>query len=273
MELSAPADVRHGGHRALVAFARAGYFAKGVVYAGVGVLAGLAALGRAEGRTTGVEGALQALAGHALGGILLALVAVALGGHVAWRFWQGIADPEHRGGGGKALVMRGGFIVSGLVYASAVGFALRTLSGQGGGGGSDDAPEQAAMLMSQPGGVWLVGAAGACIIGVGLYQLYRAWRASFENKWSLMSSRTRCWATRLSRLGIAARAIVFLICGGFLVQAAWRADPSEAKGLGGALAELASQPFGRYLLGAAAAGLVCYGAYCVLNALYRRIVP
>jgi hypothetical protein len=274
MELSAPADVRHGGHRALVAFARAGYFAKGAVYVGIGVLAGLAALGRAEGRITGVDGMLQALVGHPFGSFALAVVAAALAGHVMWRFWQGIADPARKGSGPKALVMRGGYIVSGLVYASAVSFALKTLAGQAaGGGGSDDAPQQTATLMSQPGGVWLVGAAGACVVGVGLYQLHRAWRASFEDKWTLASSRTRCWATRLSRFGIAARAIVFLICGGFLAQAAWRADPSEAKGLGGALAELASQPFGRYLLGAAAAGLVCYGIYCVLNARYRRIVP
>lgn len=270
MDLSARIAARHGSSRVLVAVARVGYFAKGVVYAGVGVLAALAAAGRAEGQTTGVHGALQTLAGHPFGAMLLALLAAGLVGHVIWRLWQGIADPARKGSDAGALVMRSGFVVSGLVYASAVVFALKTLAGQGD-GGTDEAPAQAATLMSQPGGVWLVGVAGAGVIGVGLYQLYRAWRASFENKWTLMSSRTRCWATRTSRLGIAARAIVFLMCGSFLVHAAWRADPSEAKGVGGALAELAAQPYGRYLLGAAALGLICYGAYCALNGRYRRI--
>ena len=42
-------------------------------------------------------------------------------------------------------------------------------------------------------------------------------------------------------------------------------------GLDGALESLQGQSYGPYLLGLAALGLVAYGAYCLLNARYRRI--
>ncbi|CAN5130197.1 hypothetical protein BH24PSE2_BH24PSE2_22540 [soil metagenome] len=261
---------RTPGGRTVEFAARVGYLAKGFLYLGVGALAGMAALGKAEGETTGVKGVLEELAKHPFGTIALILVAIGLAGHVIWRLYQAIADPADKGDDAKGLLMRSGFAVSGLVYASVALFALRASLGEAT-GGSDNTSAQTATLMSKPGGVWLVGIVGAIVIGVGLYQLWRAWRASFENKWVHMSFDTQRWATRLSRFGIAARAIVFLMTGTFLILAAWRHDPSQAKGLGGALSELASQPYGRYLLGAAALGLLCYGIYCAANARYRRL--
>jgi hypothetical protein len=50
-----------------------------------------------------------------------------------------------------------------------------------------------------------------------------------------------------------------------------RHDPSRARGLEGALDALASQPYGQWLLAFVAAGLACYGAYCFVEARYRRL--
>ncbi len=47
----------------------------------------------------------------------------------------------------------------------------------------------------------------------------------------------------------------------------------EARGLGGALQTLARQPFGPYILGTVALGLVAYGAFMFVMARYRRIEP
>ncbi|MCP3141459.1 DUF1206 domain-containing protein [Pyxidicoccus sp. QH1ED-7-1] len=55
------------------------------------------------------------------------------------------------------------------------------------------------------------------------------------------------------------------------MQAAIQADPGEAGGLGEALTALAEQPFGPWLLGAVALGLVAYAVYQLLEARYRRI--
>ncbi|WP_148129269.1 DUF1206 domain-containing protein, partial [Dulcicalothrix desertica] len=73
------------------------------------------------------------------------------------------------------------------------------------------------------------------------------------------------------RFGIAARGFVFGIIGIFLVLAAIQVDGSEARGLGGTLAVLAQQPFGSWILGVVALGLIAYGIYSVIQARYRRI--
>jgi hypothetical protein len=79
-------------------------------------------------------------------------------------------------------------------------------------------------------------------------------------------------ALRAGKLGLIARGVVFLIIGGFLIQAAWHIDASRARGLSGALEALARQPNGALLLGATAVGLAAFGVYSLLLARYRRIV-
>jgi hypothetical protein len=60
------------------------------------------------------------------------------------------------------------------------------------------------------------------------------------------------------------------LIGYFLIQTAIKADPNQTRGLDGALAELAKQPFGRVLLGTAALGFVAYGVYMYILARYRK---
>ena len=48
-------------------------------------------------------------------------------------------------------------------------------------------------------------------------------------------------------------------------------DPKQARGLDGALLEIAQRPYGEFLLGVVAAGLIAYGLYCFVQARYRRI--
>jgi H+/Cl- antiporter ClcA len=75
----------------------------------------------------------------------------------------------------------------------------------------------------------------------------------------------------MGRLGFAARGIVFLVIGGFLVAAAIHSRASQARGLGGALDALAAQPFGWILLAVTAAGLFAFGAFSMVEARYRHI--
>lgn len=129
--------------------------------------------------------------------------------------------------------------------------------------------------MSQPWGLWLVGLVGAIVFGYGLRQFYRSYNATFMAKVTRreMSRLELTWAERAGRWGLAARGVVFVMIGTFFVQAAWTADPNQAKGLDGTLAELAGQPYGPWLLGLVAAGLVAYAAYQLVMARYRRMVP
>jgi hypothetical protein len=77
---------------------------------------------------------------------------------------------------------------------------------------------------------------------------------------------------RLGRFGEAARGVVFVIIGFFLLEAARQSDPNQARGLDGVLQSLAQQPYGPWLLGIVALGLVAYGIHMGVQARYRRIM-
>jgi hypothetical protein len=269
-------SAQHAAHSAarsdtVEKLARFGYAVKGVVYGLIGVLAIMAAFG-SGGQTSGSRGVLSTIAGGPFGQVLLVLVAIGLFGYALWRFVQSIIDPDNKGTDAEGLVKRTGYFVSGLIYAGLGIAAVRLFTGNGGGGGSN-ADSRTAALMEQPFGLWLVGIVGALIIGFGLYQLYKAKEASFFDKLKTgqMSAEERKWTRRSGQAGLAARGIVFGIIGFFLIQAALSANPQEARGLGGALDTLAAQPYGPYLLGLVALGLVGYGFYCGVNARYRKI--
>ena len=254
--------------------ARLGYLAKGIVYAIVGILAVQAALGTG-GKTTNAKGALGAIAAQPFGKFLLVLLVIGLLGYVVWRFIQAIKDPEHRRNDPQSLGRRIGSAISGLIYASLAFSAIRLIMGSGGGGSSGSSQQDwTARLLSQPFGQWLVGLIGAFIIGFGFYQLYIAYKAKFRKEMKLreMTPTEETWATRIGRFGEAARGVVFAIVGFFLLQAARQSDPSQARGLDGALKALAQQPYGPWLLGIVALGLVAYGIHMGVQARYRRII-
>jgi hypothetical protein len=119
----------------------------------------------------------------------------------------------------------------------------------------------------------LVVSIGAAVIGVGLHELYQAYKAGFLEYLKLgeMGEKARKWILRWGRLGIAARGIVFGVVGMFLIRAALEYDPQQARGLGGALQTLAQQPVGPWLLGAVASGLIAYGLFMLAVARYRCI--
>lgn len=255
--------------------ARFGYTAKGIVYAIVGLLALQVALGNG-GRTTDTKGALSTIAVQPFGKFMLAVVALGLIAYVVWRFVQAIQDPDHRGESNDAddIVRRIGYGMSGLIYASLAFTAIQIVvnANQSASGGTTK-QTWTARLLAQPFGQWLVGIIGAMIIGYGFYQFYKAYKAKFRKKMKLheMSNTEETWATRAGRLGLAARGVVFVMIGFFAIQAGLQYDSSEVRGLDGALETLTRQPYGAWLLGIVAIGLIAYGIYMFALAEYRRI--
>jgi len=253
--------------------ARLGYASKGLVYFIVGFLAAQAAFG-SGGRTTDTSGALTTIVTQPFGKFLLFLVTIGIIGYALWRFVQAILDPEHKGQkmDAKQIIQRLGYAVSAFSYTGLALTAIKLILGSGG-GESNSTQDWTARLLAQPFGQWLVGAVGIIVISVGISYFYQAYKAKFRHHLKLhqMSTTEQTWAMRLGRFGIAARGVVFGIIGIFLVQAARRSNPSEAKGLGGALAALARQPYGPWILGLVALGLIAYGIYSVVEARYRRI--
>ena len=260
------------GRSGLELLARLGYAARGAVSLLVGLLALLAASGRDGGGATGSKGALQELPLHPLGDVLLAAVALGLFGFALWRALQSLLDADGLGGNAKAMVVRAGQAVSGVAHAGLGLFALSLLVGWGHGGGNEEqsARDWTRWLLARPFGEWLVGAVALAVAGAGLRMAGKAWTASFMRRLACGSGQAR-WVVPLGRAGYAARGVVFVVIGAFLVVAAYQSDPGEARGLGGALLALQERPFGRALFGLVALGLAAFGAFGFVEARHRRI--
>jgi hypothetical protein len=252
--------------------ARAGYAARGFIYLVVGGLAALAAWG-SGGRTTDGKGALTELLGAPFGKVLLGAVAVGLVCYSAWRAAQALLDADHHGTDFKGLAVRAGLGVSAVIHVGLAVFAVSLIMGRAGAGsesGDQSSQEWTAWLMSQPMGQWLVGLVGITIGVVGIAHLVKAWRARFARRFAMGPDERRV-IMPVSRFGLSARGVVFLIIGGFLVLAAVQQDPDQARGLSGALRSLQDQPYGWVLLAVVALGLMMFGAYSIIESIYRRI--
>jgi hypothetical protein len=256
---------------AIEALGRFGYAAKGAVYILIGLLALQAAFGTG-GQTTDQQGALATIAQAPFGQFLLLLITVGLLGYALWRFVQAGLDTENKGSEAKGLATRAMYAGVGLIYVGLALSAVRILLGAGDSG--QDAQDWTARAFSQPLGTWAVGLVGVGVIVNGLLQFVRAYTAKFKDKLRLhdMDAMQIEAVTRIGRAGYSARGVAFGIIGFFLVSAAMHANPEEARGLGGALSALAEQPFGPWLLGAVAAGLVAYGVFALVEARFRRMV-
>jgi hypothetical protein len=261
-----------GKHPWTERLARIGYAAKGVVYIVVGALATMTALG-IGGEAKGTQGAMRSIARQPFGRIMLSIVAFGLVAYVIWRWVQAVTDADDKGTKVKGIALRIGYAGSGFIYAGLALSAARIVFGSREDGKPSAAQSWTATVMQFPYGNWLVTLAALAVIGYGVYQCYKGYSAKFRKRLKVgeMSERGERWAMRSGRFGFIARGIVFLIVGGFLIQAAWYYDSSKAKGLDGALQNLIQQPFGPWLLGGVALGLVAYGLYMLVEARYRRI--
>jgi hypothetical protein len=258
----------------LIPLGRTGYAANGLGYIVVGALAAQAPFS-AGGDTTDTGGALAHIMQAPFGRLLVGLVSAGLAGYAVWRLLQAVLDTEHKGESVSGMVERIGFAIAAVTYAGLAVSGLGMALARAGGPNDEQATQdRTAWLMSQPFGPWLVVAAGLIVVGVGLAQFVRAYRASFADKLQRdeMSSSTRRVLQVAGRLGFSARGIAFVLIGAFLVVAGTHAEPDQARGLGGALAALSGQPLGPWLLALVGLGLMAYGVYMLVAARYRRMV-
>lgn len=260
---------RHG--RVIARLARAGYAAKGIIYMVVGGLALRAAIG-SGGRATDSRGALATIGEAPAGRALLAGIGIGLVGYALWAVVAGLLDAEDRGDDAKGILLRAAQMFRGAMYALLGVEALRLVMRSAAGGG-DGAEHWTARLLALPWGRWLVAAVAAGIIGYALYQLWRGVHKNLRKRLRVGGADPSVidWVVRVARFGIVARGVVFLIIGGFLARAAWSSRAQEAGGVRESLLLVASQPFGRVLLGLVAVGLLAYGVWQLVNARYREI--
>lgn len=247
---------------------RVGLVGRGVLFGIIGLLAVQLAAGDANSDTTSA-GAVEWLAGQPLGRFLLVALTVSLFSLAAWRTLDAAVGDPVEGHAGRDRVR---FAVQALVYlALAVGALTATTanwSGRSSSGTGAGAEEQAtATVLAWPGGQWIVVGVGLTLIGVAVYQFKtHVMDQEFTER---LGTAAPSGLTALGRFGYAARSLVYVMVGSFLVQAGLSYEPDKADGLSGALQELSGQGWGQVLLWATAIGLLGFGVFTVAEAKYR----
>lgn len=245
---------------------RAGYGARGLVYAVVGGIAVWSAWtgGSAEGTTT----ALATLRGAPVGQGLLWAMALGLFAYAVWRALDAALDLEDHGTDAEGWASRVGLMATGLIHA-ALGLSVLSLA-TGGASGGGDTQGLVARVMQMDGGRWIVAALGVAVIGAGVYYAHKGIARKYKQ-----DIRNTAATERLEpvlRFGLIAQGAVIGIIGVLIGYAAWTLDATQAGGLGAAFEQVRQAPFGRILLVAIALGLVAFAVENFVEAVYR-VVP
>jgi len=246
--------------------ARLGLAARGVIYLLVGILAAALAV-RGHGQHADQKGAITDLASKPFGAVLVWAIAIGLAAYALWQLSQvltGVVGEEDSAG------HRLRSLVSALVYAGLTVSAFTVLAGARKSQSSQQS-SLTAKVMQHTGGRWLVAVVGLVISGVGVALVVQGVRASFMKRFQGLYGRTRDVVRRVGQIGTAARGIVFGLAGALVVSAAWSFDPKRARGIDGAFRTLLEQPYGRWLTGLAALGLVAFGLFGLAEAKYRKV--
>jgi hypothetical protein len=257
--------------RSLGWMARAGYVTRAFLYFIIGGLAALAAFGYG-GDTTDSKGAITELYRQPFGQTLLVLAAIGLCGYAAFQIHQALLDRETAQRGVHMRIAAG---FGALIHLGLAVYAVRLIGGttRQSSGERDTRAGTAEVLAWEPVGPWLVAGLAVTLLIVSGFQLWCAWRAKLDDQLDLSSvgAGSRRWLVAVSRVGIAARAVVGMIAGTFLLVAALTSDPQQAKGFGASLSLVREAPFGGALFALVALGLMAFAFYQLIEARYRRV--
>jgi H+/Cl- antiporter ClcA len=249
-----------------------GFIAKGLVYFMVGLLALQTAIG-VGGKTAGTKQALEEFIYQPLGSILLIGCMIGLFSHALWKILQSIVDPENRAKSKEVLLLRVVDFFTGILYLSFSYAAWQIFQGLNIQSDSESTEVWVGRILELPFGKWLVLLIAFIIMIAGIYQFYTAYRANFDYRFDIknMNKKERVALRKIGQIGISAWGIVYCMVGILLYKAAISFNAEEAGGLDDALNALSEQPFGIWILGITAAGLMIYGIYLLILSYYHKI--
>jgi hypothetical protein len=251
--------------------AKLGFAARGTIYLLIGWFAVLLAAGKRPPEAD-QRGAMQEVARHNGGFLLLWVIAIGLTGYALFRLSEaafgvvGEAKGHEKGPRLKSLFR-------GILYAFFAVSAFNLLAHARSKSQAGQQQQLTTRVMQYSAGRWLVGIVGVVVIVVGLALVVEGVRRKFKKYFALadMPAGSRRIVWFLGTFGTTARGVVFALTGFFLVRAAWDYDPKKARGLDGALRQtVADSDLGRTLVGVVAVGLVAFGLYCYAEAAWRR---
>jgi hypothetical protein len=251
--------------------ARAGLLARGVMYAVIGWIALQIGFGKSR-QLADRTGALHQLSSTPFGAAALWLLVAGFFGLTLWRLSEALYGVP--GSAGHTTSSRLQSLARAVIYA-VTGYSVLTYAL--GSGAQQSTNQQSvdltAALLRHSGGQLAVVILGSGLTAMGLYLGHQYWRKEFLRDLQLgqMRARARRVVGRLGQIGGVARGIVFVTAGIFLVVAAVKAQPREAKGIDSSLRVLAGTPLGPWLLVAVAVGLIMFGVFSCCEARWRRL--
>ena len=257
MNLPSPSAIAPGlaSESKFQSLTRIGFVARGLLYIVVALLV------LQTGRTEDLTGALEYL-GRGDGRWLLMGMAAGMAAYGLWRLADAAFGMENPGADGKAMRKRAAAGLIGLIYLYLAYKAVRVLLA--GRAGSMDARAQADTVLDLPGGQWVLAFAALVLLTAGANQIYKAGKCSFLRRLDARAQQPLVkW---LGRIGYAARGVIFLVVGFLIGRAAIDERSTEAGGMAEVL-DLLSGP----LLYAVAGGLLLFGAFSIVEAVFRRI--
>ncbi|WP_020567430.1 DUF1206 domain-containing protein [Neolewinella persica] len=249
---------------------KAGYVTKGLLYLLIGGFAVATVVGAAR-NTNGPKAIIDWLGNNPFGQAFTILVGVGLASYAVWRWYTAIGDPASAENDTKGIVKRIGWAVSGTTYGLLAVYAFKSLNGSGGNSGGKK--DMVGLLLEQPYGQELVGIVAAVVVGVGAYQLYRAFTDKHMdgiNKQQISQEQEDSFRTT-GRIGLTARCVVYGIIAYFLFRAATLSDASQFRGIGEALGTLQGGDLGSALLAVTGVGMLAYGFFMLVRARYERV--
>jgi hypothetical protein len=251
---------------------RLGYGVRGLIYIVIGVLALKLVLGQG-GALASPQEAIATIGRQAAGKILLWVVLIGLISYSLWGLVRAILDPLHKGHDMKGLLERFGFLASAVGYALLVPPTYRYITGTSTTGNGTQTQGPIVKIMAMPWGRWAIGIAGLAVLAGGTYQIYQGIKANFDRQFQIyaMTPNQAKLAISAARYGTTARGFVFAVLGVLIAIAAYQANPNQPIGIDAALEILLKLPFGIWLLGIVAVGLIAFGSYSILSALWFRL--
>jgi hypothetical protein len=253
----------------VVVLGRIGLIGYGVVNVLLAWLTIRVAFGASEAEAeAGKGGAVQHIAETGWGAVLLWVIGVGLLALAIWQLAEAIRRHANQTGATLRLVSAAEATAFAVLGVSAV----RAAAGRGSGGSNEEQADFTSRVLEAPGGPIIVGSAGVVLVGVAALLAGKGVTRRFLADLDLTaaSTGTRGLVTGLGLVGYLTLGVAYGIVGGLVVSAAAEHDPEKATGLDTALSELAGHPYGTGLLLVIAAGFACFGAFCFLDARFRR---
>lgn len=246
---------------------RVGLAAYGLVNLLIAWLAAQVALGTGGGDGASKDGALAQFAEKSWGTVLLWVIAVGLCALAVWQLGEAVWGRKSVG----SPLKRGAHVVEALVFGF-LGFSAAKVASSGKTQSNSEQAGFTAGVLDRPAGQVLVVIAGLAVMGAAGYLISKGARKSFLKDLDLYkaSPSVRTLTERLGQVGYIAQGIGYGIVGLLIVVAAVKHEPDQATGLDTALARLSEQPYGTALLLIVALGFACFGAFCFLDARFRK---